>query len=114
MAVSRLLPVWKNIFNGEVQPNSEILLDRKSLSSFLTGRYIIEILNPTSSKLRTIEVSSIKKADNTIADIAFNRIGEAIDVEINTEIDATDVVLKIRNNENSLISVSVTKHVSKI
>lgn len=114
MSVSRILPSWKNIYKGEVQANSEILLNRTSLSSFLTGRYIIEVFHPEFSTLTTIEISTVKKADNTLIDSAFNKIGESIALEIGSVVNGADAFLKIRNNENSLVSVSVAKYLSKL
>lgn len=89
--------LWEE-FNRTITPGSTVIVDTFTMLSFKQVEYIVNFKDTTSSKEKSLKLSVIKD-DGSLKDTVYARMGSAISLDVNTNINGANYELKVTNNE---------------
>lgn len=84
----------------EVLSNSFVVIDSITFENFKGAKYLIQLSNDTEDVFLTMELLVSRVKGSNLYDTIYAKLGDSINVEINTEINLPDMILKVTNNES--------------
>lgn len=88
--------------------SSTTIVNSFALTSFRGLDYVLNFKDTTSAKQKQLKLSVIKD-DGTVKDTVYARLGSAISLEINSQINGSNYELAIVNNELFDVQVSLAR-----
>jgi hypothetical protein len=95
----------ESIYEVVVGASSTVPLQTIPLDNICALAYTICMFNSTEDKWRSLKLFGSKKTSTTIEDNVSNILGENLDLDLNLNVVATDVVLEAVNSETFPITV---------
>lgn len=98
---------WKKA-TAAVSGSSTIVIDTTALADFSSLKYILSFNNDIEEVTKKYELSIVRKG-STISDSIYARLGSALNLAINSNINGSNLELEIINNETFDLSISYAK-----
>jgi hypothetical protein len=109
---------WREITNGSdivhvftIAPSATEETHRLPLANFCAIKYIICAFNNSEGKYKSFEILASRKTGTAVEHNLYSKIGSIIATAVDFDIDGTDAVLTIKNNETYSITVHLTRKV---
>lgn len=77
--------------------------------SYKASKYFLEASNSDEQKYKGFEIWSSRKGPADVVSSIFARLGDSLQIELNIMVVGSDIALRIVNNENFDLEVSIVK-----